>query len=61
MGEDATTTEFVRPDRAEAFDEVWASVGVTSSSMDTHVAIAPAQDRSRAELLTELEGRAAEA
>ena len=57
MGEDPATIEFVRPDRAEAFDEVWASVGVTSSSMDTHVAIETSQDRPGAELRAELEGR----
>ena len=47
MGADPAAIEFVRPDREEAFDDVWISVGVTSSSMDSIVRIDSAQERSR--------------
>lgn len=58
MGADQASIEFVRPDRAEAFDEVWPPVGVTSSRMDTIVRIDTAQERSGDELRAELEERA---
>ena len=60
MGADPASIKFVRPDRAEAFDDVWIPVGVTSSRMDTIVRIDTTQERSRDELRAELEGRASD-
>ena len=58
MGADPASIKFVRPKRAEAFDDVWIPVGVTSSRIDTIVRIDTTQERSRGELRAELEERA---
>ena len=58
MGAEPASIKFVRPERAEAFDDVWIPVGVTSSRMDTIVRIDSAQERSGDEIRAELEERA---
>jgi len=60
MGADPASIKFVRPERAEAFDDVWIPVGVTSSRIDTVVRIDTAQDWSSDQLRAELEGRASD-
>lgn len=60
MGVGPATIGFLRPERAEAFDEVWIPVGVTSSSMDSVVRIDAGQEWSRGDLRAELEARTAE-
>ncbi len=61
MGEDPAVIEFVRPERNDAFDDVWTPVGVTSSRIDTIIRIDTAQQRTSAELRAELEARGTEA
>jgi hypothetical protein len=57
MGADPASIKFVRPERAEAFDDVWIPVGVTSSRIDTIVRIETTQERSSNQLRADLEER----
>jgi hypothetical protein len=52
------TINFHRPEQPEVFDEAWKGIGgISSSSMDTIVRVAPEDELSKSELLAHLEAR----